>query len=68
MKLKIAHAKYPSGNWYYVVYELKFFFFWVSHRGFFDNLKGAEEYAIEILEEENIRIKTKKEPPVYYSL
>jgi len=28
----------------------------------------VEEYAIEILEEEKIRIKTEKEPPVYYSL
>jgi len=68
MKLKIVHTKYQSGNWYYDIYELKFFFFWVRRCGFFDNRQGAEEYAIEILEEEKIRIKTEKEPPVYYSL
>jgi hypothetical protein len=56
MKLKIVHTKYPSGNWYYDIYELKFFFFWVRRVGLFDNLKGAEEYAIEILEEEKITI------------
>jgi hypothetical protein len=68
MKLKIVHKKYLSGKWYYDIYELRFFFFWVRLFGFFDNLKEAEEYAIEILEEEKIRIKTEKEPPVYYQL
>jgi hypothetical protein len=68
MKLKIVHKKYLSGKWYYDIYELRFFFFWVLRCGFFDNRQGAEEYAIEILEEEKIRIKTKKEPPVYYQL
>jgi hypothetical protein len=68
MKLKIVHTKYQSGKWYYDIYELKFFFFWVRRCGFFDNRERAEEYAIEILEEEKIRIKTEKEHPVYYSL
>ena len=68
MKLKIVLTKYPSGIWYYDIYELKFFFFWVRRFGCFNNLKEAEESAIEILEEEKIRIKTKKEPPVYYQL
>ena len=68
MKLKIVHTKYQFPFWYYDVYELKFFFFWVCRCKCFDNRERAEEYAIEILEEEKIRIKTEKEPPVYYQL
>jgi hypothetical protein len=68
MKLKIVHKKYLSGKWYYEIYELKFFFFWVRRCGFFDNRQGADEYAIKLLEDEKEQRKTKKEPPVYYSL
>jgi len=68
MKLKIVHTKHQSGNWYYNIYELRFFFFWILCLGPFNTLKEAEESAIEILEVEKIRIKTEKEPPVYYSL
>jgi hypothetical protein len=68
MKLKIVHKKYPSGNWYYDIYELKFFFFWVPRCKLFDNREGADQYAIKLLEDEKEQRKTKKEPPVYYSL
>ena len=67
MKLKIEQVQYPSGSWYYEVYEKKFIFFWIRRAGFFESLKHAEDYAIQLLERKK-DLKKDKEAPVYYQL
>lgn len=68
MKLKIEHKQYPSGSWYYEVYEQQFIFFWIRRAGFFDTLAQAEEYAMQLLEKRKEDLKKDKEAPVYYQL
>ena len=68
MKLKIEHKQYPSGSWYYEVYEQQFIFFWIRRAGFFDSLKHAEDFAIYLLELRKEDLKNEKEVPVYYQL
>ena len=68
MKLKIEHKQYPSGSWYYEIYERKFIFFWICRARFFDTLAQAEEYAIQLLEKRKEDLKRDKEAPVYYEL
>lgn len=68
MKLKIKRVKYPSGTWYYDIYQKVFFFFWYRRVGCFDTLEEAEKNAVRILEQEKEERKYKKENPVYYEL
>ena len=67
MKLKIERKKYLSGCYYYEIYEWSWFH-WVHRKGLFYTLQQAEQYAVEMLEDEKKRRKLKKEPPVYYKL